>query len=285
MINYILYRIGQFIALSFPRRIGYKIAIFFSDLHYLFAFKDKRAVRDNLKAVFPHKSDREICRLRLAMFRNFAKHIVDFFRFSKIDREFIEKNIKTENMHYLDEALKKKKGVITLTAHLGNWELGGAVIGTLGYPFWVVALPHKHKKVDDFFNRQRLSKGVHVLALGKSGRGCLRALKENKILGLVGDRDFNESGVIVDFFGKPTIFPEGPAVFSLHIGSVILPGFMIRNKDDNFTFRFEKPIEFHPTGKTGEDTKALVSTYIKVIESYVRKYPDQWYMFRRFWLQ
>ncbi|MDD4900221.1 MAG: hypothetical protein PHG68_06540, partial [Candidatus Omnitrophica bacterium] len=76
-----------------------------------------------------------------------------------------------------------------------------------------------------------------------------------------------------------------PAVFSLHIGSVILPGFMIRNKDDNFTFRFEKPIEFHPTGKTGEDTKALVSTYIKVIESYVRKYPDQWYMFRRFWLQ
>lgn len=285
MFYYIIYRIGQFIALSFPRRIGYKIAIFFSDLHYLFAFKDRRAVRDNLKVVFPHKSDREICRLRLAMFRNFSKHLVDFFRFSKIEREFIEKNIKIENQQYLDEALKKKKGVITLTAHMGNWELGGAVIGTLGYPFWVVALAHKHKPVDNFFNRQRLSKGVHVMPLGKSGRGCLRVLKENKILGLVGDRDFNESGVIVDFFGKPTIFPEGPAVFSLRFGAVILPGFMVRNKDDNFTFRFEKPIEFTPSGNSEEDTKKLVSTYIKVFEAYVRKYPDQWYMFRRFWLQ
>ncbi len=285
MLNYIFYRIGQFIALSFPRKVGYKIAVFISDLHYLFAFKDRAAVRDNLKAVFPNKSEREICRMRLMMFRNFAKHLVDFFRFSKIDQEFIKENVKIENQHYLDQAVAKGKGVITLSAHMGNWELGGAVIGMLGYPFWVVALAHKHEKVDNFFNLQRLSKGVNVMPLGKSGRGCLRVLKENKFLGLVGDRDFNESGVVVDFFGRPTIFPKGPAVFSLKIGSPIVPGFMLRNKDDSFTFRFEKPIEFKPGGNNEEDVEELIRAYIKVFEAYIRKFPDQWYMFRRFWVQ
>ncbi|MDD5596253.1 MAG: lysophospholipid acyltransferase family protein [Candidatus Omnitrophica bacterium] len=285
MLNYIFYRIGQFIALSCPRRAGYKIAVSLSDVHYLFAFKDRAAVRDNLKAVFPNKSEREICRMRLMMFRNFAKHLVDFFRFSKMDREFLKANVKIENQEYLDKALAEGKGVITLTAHMGNWELGGALIGTLGYPFWVVALAHKHEQVDNFFNLQRLSKGVHVMPLGKSGRGCLRVLKENKILGLVGDRDFTESGVAIDFFGKPTIFPEGPAVLSLKIGSCLLPGFMLRNKDDNFTFRFEKPIEFKPSGNKEEDVKELIRTYTKVFEAYIRKYPDQWYMFKRFWMQ
>ncbi|MCX5714710.1 MAG: lysophospholipid acyltransferase family protein, partial [Candidatus Omnitrophica bacterium] len=223
MFNYILYRIGQFIALTLPLKLGYKISIIISDLHNIFSFKDRRAVRENLKTIFPEKSYREIRLIRRRMSRDFAKYLVDFFRFSKIDRVYLENNVKIENLEYVDQALSKKKGVIILSAHLGNWELGGVILGVLGYPFWVVALAHKNKKVNDFFNFQRESKGVNVIPLGKAVRQCLNVLRANKLLGLVGDRDFTEKGAVLDFFGKPAIFPEGPAALALSTGALILP--------------------------------------------------------------
>jgi KDO2-lipid IV(A) lauroyltransferase len=285
MLNYIFYRTGQFIALSLPLKVAYLVAVFISDVNYAFAHKDRRAVWENLKAIFPEKSDREIRRIRIRMFRNFAKYLADFFRFQEIDREYIKKNIHIENVHYFAEALSKGKGVVVLTAHLGNWELGGIVIALLGYPFWVVALPHKDKKVNEFFNFQRESKGVKVIQLGKAVRASLNILKQNGMVALAGDRDFTAKGVVLDFFGKPTFLPEGPAAFSLRTGAPILPGFMLRNPDDSFTLSMEKPIEFNPTQDKEKDIKNIITQYKTLIENYIRKYPNQWYMFRRFWIE
>lgn len=281
MFNYILYRIGQFIALALPLNLAYRIAIILSDLHYIFAYKDRKAVWENLKAIFPNKTDREICSMRISMFRNFAKYLVDFFRFSKIDMDYIKRNIHLENIHYFDQALSKGKGAVVLTAHLGNWELGAVVIALLGYPFWVVALPHKNRWVDNFFNSQRESKNIKVIPLGRAVRQCLNALKENKLVGLLGDRDFTRKGEVLDFFGKSTFLPEGPAVFSLKTQAPIVPGFMVRNNDDSFTLRIEKPIGANEVYTERE----LIIRYKAIIEDYIRKYPDQWYMFRRFWIE
>ncbi|MCX5703537.1 MAG: lysophospholipid acyltransferase family protein [Candidatus Omnitrophica bacterium] len=284
MFNYILYRIGQFIALRLPIKLAYRIAIFVSDVHYLFAFKDHRAVRDNLKVIFPQKTERQIRKIRLEMSRNFAKYLADFFRFEKINQQYIKDNINIENKHYLDRALAKGKGVIIVTAHFGNWELGGVLVALSGYPFWAVALPHKDKRVNDFFNFQRTSKGVNVIPLGHAVRTCLNVLKENKVIALVGDRDFTEKGIVLDFFGKPAFFPEGPAAFALKTGAVIVPGFMLRNEDDTFTLKIEKPLEVTATGSKEKDLLELVTAYKKFFEDYIRKYPQQWYMFRRFWI-
>ena len=283
MFNYILYRIGQLIALHLPLNLAYKVAIFFSDLHYIFAAGDRRITRENIKVIFPEKSEREIRRMRIRMFRNFAKYLVDFFRFSKLDINYIKRNIKVENIHYIDEALSKGKGAIIVTAHLGNWELGGVVVALLGYPFWIVALPHKYRKVNDFFNFQRGSKGINVIPLGRAARQSLVILKENRVLALAGDRDFSEKGIVSDFFGRPAIFPQGPAALSLKTGAKIIPGFMLRNEDDTFTFKFEKPLEFISTGDKNNDLIGLTAQYRNIFEDYIRKYPDQWYMFRKFW--
>jgi len=290
MANYFLYRVGKFISCSLPLKLSYKIAVFFSDLNYLFAFADRKAVKANLRAIFPEKTGLQIKQIRRRMFRNFAKYLVDFFRFSKIDSEYIKKNIKIENRHYFDEALSKGKGVVVLTAHLGNWELGGVVIALSGYPLWVVALPHKNKKVDNFFNYQRESKGMHVIPFGRAARQCLNLLKENQMVALVGDRDFSEKGMVVDFFGRQTLLPVGPAAFVMKTQSVILPGFMLRNPDDTFTLKMDKPIEFSIPSALEEQDKAkvlseIINSYKVIIEGYIRRYPEQWYMFRRFWVE
>jgi len=283
-VKYYTYRFGQFIALILPLKLVYAIAVFLADLHYFFAFRDRRYVFLNLKAIFPDKPAKELRKISRKAFRNFAKYLVDFFRFEKLDRKFIEKNIKLENLHYFDEALSKGKGAVVLTAHLGNWELGGVVIALSGYPFWAVALPHKDKKVNDFFDRQRNSKGVKVIATGKAVRSCIQKIRDNQLVALVGDRDFTENGIIMDFFGRPAHFPEGPAALSLITGAPILPGFMLRNPDDSFTLRIEKPVEFNPTGDRKKDLSGLITLYNKIFEGYIRNFPDQWYVFRKFWV-
>jgi len=283
MFNYILCRIGQFISLHLPLRAAYRIAVFFSDLHYIFSYRDRRITGANLRVIFPEKPEREIRKIRIEIFRNFAKYLVDFFRFTKLDMDYIKKNIRVENIHYIEEVLSKGKGAIAVTAHLGNWELGGVVVALLGYPFWVVALPHKHKKINDFFNLQRESKGVKVIPLGRAVRQSLDILKENQILALASDRDFSGKGILSDFFGRPTIFPQGPAALSLKTGAGIVPAFMLRNEDDSFTFRFEKPIKIDSSGDKGKDLLELTNQYKIVFQDYIRKYPNQWYVFRKFW--
>lgn len=258
--------------------------MFVSDIHSFFAKQDRKAVEDNLKKIFPDKGTKDIRVIRIKMLHNFAKYLVDFFCFNKLNMKYIQKNIRIENKEHIDKALARGKGVIAITAHLGNWELGGVVLSLLGYPLSAVALPHKDWRVDKFFNSQRQSKGLKIIPLGKAVMQCLRVLKSNGVVALVGDRDFTEKGIIIDFFGKPTFFPEGPAAFALKTGAGIVPGFMIRNTDDTFTLRFEKPLEINPTGNKDENLNKLILEYKSIFENYIRRYPDQWYMFKRFWI-
>ena len=282
MIHYLVYKFAIFLCLNTPLRVAYKIAVFVADCHFHISKKDRDAVLDNLRIIL-HKSDDEIFDIARAVFRNFAKYLVDFFRFPKINDDFIKKYIKLKNIERVDNAFKQGKGVIIASAHLGNWELAGAVFAKLGYPLNVIVLDHKNKLVNNIFVSQRRSMGMKVISIGMALRRCFVALKKNEAVAVLGDRDFSTHGVNVEFFDRETDIPKGPAAFSLRSGAPIIPTIMLRNPDDTFDFIFEKPIEYQPTGDSEKDIRALTKKLLAVIEDYVRKYPDQWYLFRRFW--
>lgn len=280
-----LYKIGQFVALRLPLKLSYLLAVLFSDIRYPLARVDRINVTANLKTIFPDKNEKEIARIRIELFRNFAKYLVDFFSFQRVDSNFVTRNISIKNIHFLDDVLSAGKGAIGLSAHIGSWELGGVTLALLGYPFWAVALPHKNKEVDDFFNSSRTQKGVNIIPFGHAFMRCLSLLKEGKIVALVGDRDFSEKGIMLDFFGKPTVFTRGPAALSLASGCPIVPVFIVREKNDKFTLVFERAIEFSETGEREKDIKDLTERFKNVIENYVKRYPEQWFMFKRFWIE
>ena len=284
MFEYHRYRIGKFLALHLPLNISYALATFLSEMHYLSSKKDRVIVRENLKAILADASPREINRITHEVFRNFGRYLNEFFRFTELDKEFIDRHVKIEGMDYVDEALRKGKGIISLSAHLGNWELGGITFAMLGYPFVAVTLLHSDQRINNFFNLHRECKGVTVVHVKTGMRECFRSLRQNKIIALMGDRDFTNTGILVDFLGRPALIPRGAAVFHLRTGARIVPVFMIREgSSDYFRLVFEKPIEFTPTGNEEADIMALTNICIKVIESYIRRYPEQWLMFRPFW--
>jgi lauroyl/myristoyl acyltransferase len=288
MISFLLYKLGELLACSMPLTWAYAVAVVFSDLRFFVAGQDRKLVMANLRVIFPEKSVAELREIRRCMFNNFAKYLVDFFRSPCNKSNYYTKFTRVEGFEYFDQALAKGKGVVVLTAHIGNWEMGGQVIGRNGYDFWVVALPHVNKYVNRFFDGRRETGGMKVIPFGKAARLCLQLLKQNKLIGLVGDRDFsNERGIIVDFFGKPTYLPKGPAALAIATGAPIVAGFMIRNPDDTFTLKIQQPIEPAPGQKASNegDIRELIGRYKTVIADFIRKYPEQWFMFRQFWTE
>lgn len=284
MMLYILYRLGYSISMMLPLESCYKIACAIADIHYKVSVKDREAVVNNLKVIFGSAYGEErLNEMAREVFRNFAKYLADFFRFSKVDLDYIKKNVKVEGLGNIDTALSRGKGVILLSAHIGNWELGGSVLSLIGYPLNAVVLTHQDRKINDFFTRQRMLGRVRPIEIGLGLRNCYSVLKANGLLAVLGDRDFSKNGIYADFFERPTLIPKGPSIFSHRMGSAIVPIFMIREPNDTFRLIAEEPIFPDQSEDEKNALKTLTRKYLPIIESYIKRYPVQWYVFRDIW--
>ncbi len=282
---YFLYILGIFIAKVVPLRICYFFADFVARFYYMLAREDKKGLAENLKVVLGENVDeRVIKRHALDVFRNFAKYLGDFFKFPRFSREYISKHIDLVGDSYLEECRKAGKGVILLSMHLGNWELGGAVIGALKYPVSAIVLEHENKKINNFFINQRAINGLRSIPLGFRLKECFKVLKRNEFLAIAGDKSYTSGGIVVDFFGRKCVLPMGAAALSLKTGAPIIFCSLTREKGDHFKFAFEKPIypEFI-SDDFNENVKHIMGKCVKHFEKYVRAYPDQWYVFRKLW--
>ncbi len=268
-----------------PHTFAYRVSVFLTGFKYIICAGERKAMRKNLEVILGENHP-GVKKYPKQIYANFGKYLVDFFRAEKIDRKFIDKFVKIENLEYMDQALKKGKGAIGLTAHLGNWELSAQILARLGYKINAIALTHTHSRIDDFFSRQRQLTGINVIPVGVSVRRCFSALRKNEIVGILGDRDFSgENGIFIDFFNRSLLAPLGPAVLSLRTGAAIVPAFVIRDEKDERYFRyiFTEPIYPEHSADEQKDIKHLTSKYIKVIEKFVRLYPQQWFVFHEFW--
>ncbi|MFH1594212.1 MAG: lysophospholipid acyltransferase family protein [Candidatus Omnitrophota bacterium] len=274
---------GRWLALKFPLKTGYKIAMLLADIYYIFARDDRKNLEENLRVVLETDDKKRVKPLIRNVFKNFAKYLVDFLRFSRLNSDYFLANISIEGKENIDKAMAGGKGAILLTAHIGNWELAGAIIARFGYPVYAIALDHADKRLNDFFLEQRMRAGVKIIPIGAHLKSCFRVLKNNGLLGILGDRDFSNHGIKANFFGKETILPKGPAFFSLRTGAPIIPLSVVRVENDAFRVFFHEPLESVNTGDNEDDIKRFIKRYISVIEGYIRSYPDQWYAFRKVW--
>ena len=175
MFKFLLFRLVQFVIHCVPPKFAYRIAQFMSDLNFQHAKTDREAVESNLRQIL--KTDGDVSGQAREVFRNFGRYLVDFFFMYRVDRRYVEKNVKFVGKEHFDRAVARGKGVITLTGHIGNWEMGAAVISELGYQMTVIALPHKERSVNDRFNRQRAKHGVIIVPTSVAIRRCIDALR------------------------------------------------------------------------------------------------------------
>jgi lauroyl/myristoyl acyltransferase len=286
MFQYFLYKFGLFILNRIPRRWSYALGRSLSDLQFHFTTRDRQAVIHNLQQVLQTKED--VTEQAREVFRNFGRYLIDFFlMYRTVTNEYVQDKVSFVGRENLDKALAGKKGVIILTAHFGNWEMGAAVMARIGHPVVAIALPHKERRVNELFNRQRQNYGVKVVPTHLALRRCLEALRDNRCVAVLGDRDFSNTGEPLPFLGRPTLIPKGAAFFALHTGAAILPSYVLPLGDGRFEVSYEEPIfpAEAPPGEEKERTVYLMKRFIASIERKIREYPTQWLMFREFGIE
>ncbi|MGH9367997.1 MAG: lysophospholipid acyltransferase family protein [Thermoanaerobaculia bacterium] len=184
------------------------------------------------------------------------------------------------------EGRAKGKGVLLVTAHLGNWEIGDLMLAQVRQPIHVVLVPDIFPGVERARRRLHDRAGVTEIAVDRTlapTLAVLRALGRNAIVAMQGDRDFDNTGVAVPFFGKEAFFPRGPLRVAMATEATVLPAFIVRVPDGRYRAILEEPLEIDRGGDREAALRRNLRRYVSILERYVRQYPEQWYCFYPFW--
>ncbi|MFH1238687.1 MAG: lysophospholipid acyltransferase family protein [bacterium] len=278
------YKITNILYNNLPQSWCYTLARVIGSITCWAAGQERSSVENNLRRLEPFKQDKwQIKIVARKIFQNFNICLADFFRSGKINKNNLQSILQLENKENLDSAFKHGKGVILLSAHFGNWELGGIGLALLGYPVSTVYLPQPDRRLDKLFVSARVRHGEKMLELGADTRNIFSVLANKEIVLVVGDLDMgnSDSGIKVNFLGRETIFPRGPAALAVKTGALIVPGFNVMTGNGEYRLILEKPI-IPPTGGDKEDNiRAHTQEFANILEKYIRQYPEQWFIFRR----
>jgi KDO2-lipid IV(A) lauroyltransferase len=282
-LQYFGYKLAEWLSRTPPRHFAYWLSLRISDLYYFLDRRGREAVMDNLRHVYAFRGSQVSVRelklsVRLA-FQCFGKYLVDFFRFSRLTEEDIRRLVVVEHSEYIEQARALGKGVVMVTAHLGNWELGGAVLASMGYPINAVVLKQPSAKLNEFFQKHRRQRGMNIVPLGRAAGVMIQALHRNELVAVLADRDYSMRNDFVSFCGMPACLPRGPAWVADKTGAPVVPGFMLRQADDTFVMRLYPPII--PGAEMNQE--AIQKRICECLEHAVCGNPSQWFMFEKVW--
>ena len=213
------------------------------------------------------------------VYRSIARLLVSFARFPRIKRQNISEWIRYEGFEHFDEALRRGKGVLFATGHLGNWELSAYAHALLTAPMHVVVRPLDNPMIDELVERYRALSGNDILSKRDFVRPMLKALARNEAVGILIDQNASlEEGVFVDFFGHKACVSPSFAKLAARTGAAVIPGFAVWSADEGrYVLKFYPPVQI--AGDAAADTQRIQSA----LEHAIREYPGEWLWLHRRW--
>ena len=271
------YRIGYSLGKWVPRAALFVLADLLADATHWTNPEPARNLRANLRSAFPGWSECEIDDLSKRIFRNFARNLVDYGRFNTITDDALDRLLPSaRDLHFLEESFSKGRGVILVTGHIGNWELGALFFARHGFKINVVTIPEGRERIDSIRGEYRLRQDIRTIVVDGSPFSSLEivaALRRGEIVAMLVDRWEGSDGVPAKFFGADRRFPRGPFVLSRATGAPIVPAFIVR---DGNVYRGVVDPPFSMDAPEDEPGALRVS---ESLERMVRTHPDQWYNF------
>lgn len=255
---------------------------------YLIPRHRRTAIR-NINLIYgKEKSKRELQEMIRRTFvraSSFGWEMLYLYAHGKTERQMEELIAKVEGLENLKAAMERGKGVIGLGAHLGNFTILGAKLNALGFPCTAIMRQMRDGKLENIFREMRLKLGqrwIPKFPVSRAIRESIAWLKEGKLLMLYIDQRSGQ-GIEVDFMGIPTPTPTGAAVFALKTGAAVLPIVNVEDRNGLYKLIIGKEIPVIKTGNRKKDIFENTTRFNKVIEKYIRLYPDQWFWFHNRW--
>jgi Kdo2-lipid IVA lauroyltransferase/acyltransferase len=268
-----------------PRAIARPLADLFASLVYHGFGRLRRVGTRNLELALPQLSSETREKIIRGVYIHLGWQLVEFCRMTRYTRENTRDRMRTEGLEHYLAAQARGKGVLIVTGHLGAWELSSFYHSLMGYPMGMVIRRLDNRRLDAYVNSIRCAHGNFVLSKDDFGRGLLTAMREGKTVGILMDTNMTPpQGEFVKFFGIDACTGTGLAHIARKTGAAVLPGFMFWDAGERkYVLRFGEEIAMPQTDDVAGDILKGTQLSTAVIETWIRRYPDQWLWIHRRW--
>ncbi|MBI2723654.1 MAG: lysophospholipid acyltransferase family protein [Chloroflexi bacterium] len=284
---YWLFRLAILVTRPLPLRLGYWFGERVALICYWVIFpRQRKALNENLAHVLQSDDTRFVASVARRTFRNFGKFVIDFIHYPVMTKDEVHRRLRFEQWDDLNAAANSGRGIIVATLHFGSWDLGAAALASLGYPVNAIAEVFRYQPMQDLVQGSRRELGMKVINQDRVGIGVFKALRRGEMLAMLVDVASAETGIRVEFFGAPALVSSAPARIALRTNAWVVPAVVVRGPDDDLVIQPVIDVSlggFTPTGDETRDVHELTRLIMRSMESTIRKYPEQWFIFRRMW--
>jgi len=270
---------------TLPRPLARAFAIGLALFVYRLHSRLRRVGMRNLAMVFPEKSEAERARILRGEFISLGRQLAEVCHFPQYTLDNVNEVVVYDGFENYQQAHARGKGVLLFAGHFGGWELSSFVLSMHGHWMHVLMRGMDNQYLGRLILHYRTMHGNTAVDKDDFVRGLLSAMRANEVVGMLIDTNMTPpQGIFVDFFGIPACTASGMARIALKTDAAVVPTFTIWDRDlGKYRLRFDPALELVRTGDLEADIKANTQMFTKVIEDYVRKYPDQWLWVHRRW--
>jgi len=276
-----------YLAEHVPSSIIYAISKYSSSLFMRFSSRYQRKITRNLKIAFGDSCDsNKVAAITSTLAQNLGLNFAEMLISATDKKKELLDSIQIHGLEHLDRALTAGKGVIAFSAHIGNFTLIGPKMSASGYAFNMLVKDPRYTGVAEAFHILQQGQGgkyIYVEPWERALRQILACLRKNEVVCMLADEKKTKSDIFVDFFGYPAPTAPGPAVLSLRTGAPLLPVFIIHGDDGQHHIYIEPLLELALNNERTRDIHTIVSSYTRIIEDFIKRYPDQWFWINDRW--
>jgi len=280
--EYALFLAAGVLARGLPEPAAARLGAALGRLGYWPLGLRRRLVESHLRQAFPERDAAWVRATAAASYAHLGREAVAVLRLAGAPAAEIVARTELEGFERFRAAVEEGRGVVLVSGHLGNWELGAASLAARGIPLDVVVQRQANPLFERALARARAGLGLRVIDRGSAPRAALRALRQGRVVAFVADQDARGAGVFVPFFGRLASTHRGPAVLALRAGSPVFLGLMLRAERG----RYRGVLEELCADRSGELAAAayrIVAAYTARLEAYVRAAPEQYFWHHRRW--
>ena len=217
-------------------------------------------------------------------FESYTRYWLESFRLPGTAAADLARGMTTVGFDAVTDGLRAGNGVILALPHLGGWEWAAFwLTEVLHLPVAAVVEALNPPELAAWFVELREALGMEIITLGPSaGSDVMRALRDNRIVCLLSDRDIGGGGVDVEFFGERTTLPGGPATLALRTGAPLLPAAVYYRGNSHEGF-VRPPLPAERTGRLRDDVARVTQALAVELEGLIRQAPAQWHLMQPNW--
>ena len=281
---YLLYLIAWKLIALLPEKSAYKLSDYVSDRIYKKNGKGIKRLRGNYGRVMPEYSSQKLEELTKLGMRSYLRYWFDTFRLSKWSKNRIISTTQVIRENLLRDPIQSKQGCIVALPHAGNWDHAAAYFCSTGITLTAVVEKLKPEAIFKKFLAYRQSIGIEAISHKEKPIPILtQRLQAGKLIALVADRDMSRNGIEVNFFGKTSKMPSGPAILAIKTGAPLITAY-VRYTSGGIEIIFDETLKPTNSGSEEEQIKIITQSMADNFAKRIKENPVDWHMLQRIWV-